>query len=158
MTKKEVAEFLNVSDRAINRYVSKGRLTVRYDKREGGHQIGYYDAAEVRKLKKQFDAPKPPPKESKAPREPGRAIVRRAHARLDGVSALTDALLALAAKSTGVALTDQLTLNLDDAAHLSGLSRWYLLSAIRDGRLRAAVRGKSWNILRRDLEKFVLKL
>jgi hypothetical protein len=158
MTIKEVAEFLQVSERAVNRYVAKGRLPVRYDKRPGGHHIGFYDPADVKKLKKQFTTLKAAPAPKPPPREPGRALVQRAHARLDGVSELTDALVALATKATGVPLENRLTLNLDDAAHLSGLSRWYLLSAIRDGRLRAAVRGKSWNITRRDLEKFVLKL
>ena len=70
------------------------------------------------------------------------------------MSALTDALLALAAKSTGVALTDQLTLNLDDAAHLSGDFRagicWVRFVS---GRLRAAVRGKSRGISREKIWK-----
>ena len=72
MTIKEVAEFLQVSERAVNRYVAKGRLPVRYDNETGGHQIGFYDPADVRKLKKQFDAPKPPGlNQPKSPRHHG---------------------------------------------------------------------------------------
>ena len=55
-------------------------------------------------------------------------------------------------------LVAKLTLTLADAAQLSGLSKDYLLKAIRARKLKAAKRGRGWNVKRSDLEAWIKKL
>lgn len=57
-----------------------------------------------------------------------------------------------------VPIADKLTLNLAGAAALAGLSRSYLVEAIHEGKLKAAKRGRGWNIKRADLDAFIKKL
>ena len=57
-----------------------------------------------------------------------------------------------------ISITDKPTLNLKAADRLSGLSRGFLLEAIHDGSLKAAKRGRGWNIKRSDLDTYVNKL
>lgn len=49
----------------------------------------------------------------------------------------------------------KLSLSLQDAATLSGYSKGFLLTAIKKDELKAAKRGKGWNIKRTDLEEWV---
>lgn len=54
-----------------------------------------------------------------------------------------------------VNLTDKLTLSLDEAAALSGLSKYWLTKAIKNSELKAAKRGHGWNIKQTDLVKYI---
>ncbi|MEH1874182.1 helix-turn-helix domain-containing protein [Nostoc sp.] len=49
-------------------------------------------------------------------------------------------------------------LTLSEAQKLSGLSRQYLIQAIRENRLKGDKIGKAWRVKRRDLERFVASL
>lgn len=49
-------------------------------------------------------------------------------------------------------------LNLAEAQKISGLSRQYLVTAIKEERLKGEKIGKAWRVKRRDLERFVNKL
>jgi excisionase family DNA binding protein len=49
-------------------------------------------------------------------------------------------------------------LSLSDASYLSGLSRGFLRDAIKAKRLKAAKRGRGWNIKRIDLDIYIRKL
>jgi hypothetical protein len=64
MKKKEVAEYLGVSERAVNRYAASGRLIVTHKRRSGGGTEGVYDRDSVERLKREMDAgevsPRPP--------------------------------------------------------------------------------------------------
>ncbi|MGI8996433.1 MAG: excisionase family DNA-binding protein [Pyrinomonadaceae bacterium] len=75
---------------------------------------------------------------------------------------LRQALLSAPAQSKApvvtVSLGDKLTLNLREASALAGLSRDFLLQAIHAGKLRAAKRGRGWNIKRSDLDAYYRKL
>lgn len=156
MNKREVAEYLGVSDRAINRYTSKGKLHVSYRKRSKGSKEGVYDPAEVKKLKQQFETPVTP-----QPRvendQPSKALARR-----DTDNALAGALIRLAestvsGRTESVRLRDALTLTLDDAVKLCpGLSRGYLLEAIREGKLKA-VKRRGWVTTPDALRAFIKK-
>lgn len=57
-----------------------------------------------------------------------------------------------------VSLADKLTLSLTEASALSGLSRSFLIGAIHENKLKAAKRGRGWNIKRTDLDIYVKKL
>lgn len=156
MNKKEVAEYLGVSLRAVSRYVNKGKLHVGYRKRSKGSKEGVYDPAEVRKLKQQFETPVTP-----QPRvendQPSKALARR-----DTDNALAGALIRIAESSAGqrleVPLRDALTLTLDDAVKLCpGLSRGYMLEAIKAGDLKA-IKRRGWVVTRAALDAWVKKL
>src|SRR5207302_10110789 len=57
-----------------------------------------------------------------------------------------------------VPISERLTLTLDQASSLSGLSRGLLREAIHARRLKAAKRGRGWNIKRADLDVYMKKL
>ncbi len=57
-----------------------------------------------------------------------------------------------------ISLAEKLTLSLADASLLAGLSENWLRKAIKEDKLRAAKRGRGWNIKRVDLEAYVRKL
>jgi len=154
MTKKEVAEYLGVSDRAVNRYTAAGKLSVTFRKSDHGPMEGVYSAAEVKKLKRLMSLPKPE-------RDISTALVRVA----GGSSSLQTRGLPSplitqigAAIVSQVPIQDKLSLTLAEAAKLSGYSRDYLRRAIKAGKLKAAIRGRGWNIKREDLEAWVKKL
>jgi excisionase family DNA binding protein len=55
-------------------------------------------------------------------------------------------------------LGEKLTLSLDEAAELAGLSRGHLRAAVGDGSLQAKKIGRGWRVKRADLENYVEKL
>src|SRR5262245_9384936 len=57
MTKEEAAKFLEVSLRAVQRYVTTGKLTVSYVRGKRG-KIADYDDQEVKTLKRELDGAK----------------------------------------------------------------------------------------------------
>jgi len=61
-------------------------------------------------------------------------------------------------EQSAVAVADKLTLTLQEASSLSGFSRGWLIEAIKSRRLKAAKRGRGWNIKRSDLDSYVRKL
>jgi excisionase family DNA binding protein len=164
MTKKEAADFLGVSVRAIERYTKAGKLTVTYEKRQIGGTVGLYDDAEVQKLKESIDNP-PAVKvidqstntDDTPPRHPPTALARV------GVSDFAEMLVTAfetyhTHHQTIVALTDKLVLTLAEAATLSGLSQSFLLHGIRQGTLPAGKYGRGWKVKRADLNSFVAQL
>jgi len=159
MTKHEAATLLEVSERAINRYVSAKRLSVTYRKNSQGSLEAVYKEDEVRALKR---AQAHYPRAVAPAAKPAGALTRIDTPRGRGVSNLETALITLAETAinmrAGVSPEHQLTLTLSTAAQLSGLSRGYLLAAIRSRKLKAAKRGRGWNIKRSDLERWVAKL
>jgi DNA-binding transcriptional MerR regulator len=56
MNKKEAAEYLDVSTRAIERYTKQGKLTVKYEKGKT-RSIAIYDQAELERLKEELNTP-----------------------------------------------------------------------------------------------------
>jgi len=164
MTKKEAAQALNVSDRAINRYVRAGKLSVKYAKNEQGSFTGVYNANEVAALKVLMKQPPPPRVKLEPDKKRGRPPKSEALTRRDTGTALArvevgDAIISLAksAVNTGP-LREPLTLTLDDAVKACpGYSRGFLLEAIHEGRLKA-IKRRGWVIKVDDLRAWVKKL
>ena len=73
-TKAEAAEYLGVSEKAIERYAGADppKLSKVVEKKPGGGFINYYDRKELIKLKKQMDTPTPRQSDTQT------AIARRA--------------------------------------------------------------------------------
>jgi excisionase family DNA binding protein len=160
MNKKEAAIYLDVSERAIERYTSKGKLHVRYEDKAGGGTVAVYDDEGVAKLKTELEQPAPVTTISTTTPTPRQKTTSLSPV---GVSEWPE-LFRVAfnaqqnAQAATVSITDKLTLNLEEAAQLSGLSRGYLVAAIHDGKLIAAKRGRGWNIKRSDLDTYINKL
>ena len=171
MNKKQAAKFLGVSTRAIERYVAKGKLPVRYTKDKTGRQVAVFEEAQVKKIKRELEtlahsqpAPKAPT-DAKTHPAAGNGKVALRGAQLPApasVTAFADALAASLQKHLGhpqlVPIPDKLTLSLSEASGLSGFSRDFLRKAITAGTLSAAKRGKGWNIKRDDLDSYVKNL
>ena len=155
MTKKEAAAALGLSERGINRHVEAGRLNVTYQK-VAGRTVALFDAAEVDTLKEKAQAPWRPIETKSAPQT---ALTRRDVKGGELVQLLMR--LAGSTESGRPRASDfdsQLTLSLNEAAIVARQSRASVRQAIKDGKLKAAIRGRGWNIKRSDLEAWIKKL
>lgn len=150
MNKREAAAYLRTSERSVNRLVSSGHLSVTYRKLPNGASEAIFDEGQVKALKDS-----PPPRKN-AENRSTTALARREEGR--DLRELLASLLESRNTSPAVRPSEKLTLTLRDAALLSGLSRGYLLEAIKAGKLRAEKRGRGWNIKRSDLEKWIESL
>lgn len=160
MTKAEVAEFLGVSKRAVERYVQEGKLNIHY-KKGRTNRVAIFDETEVRALKAEREVI-----EQRTP------SVKSSASSASYQKALTEIVERVAVRVARAILEEQgperrqivpieakLTLNLKEAANLSGLSIEFLTEAINSKKLKAAQgRSQGWNIKRADLDDFVKKL
>jgi excisionase family DNA binding protein len=156
MNKRAAAELLGVSIRAVERYTAKGQLSVKYQKGKTGNEA-IYNEAEVRRLKQRLNSALQLKRPAIVqPRAGTAAISRTDGASLERVIATISGLPI--GKLPIVPVADKLTLSLAEASALSGLSRAFLSEAIHANKLKAAKRGRGWNIKRSDLELYIRKL
>ena len=161
MNKREVADYLNLSTRAVERAVARGKLSVRYKKDKHGH-IALFKPSEVRRYRATLEVPTPrrptvDPPTPLIPTSPDRPTP----ITLGSVITLTEERTEAARPKEGrpfVSIADKLTLSLAEAAVLSGLSERFLLRAIRNEKLKAFKDEQDWRIKRADLDAFVRNL
>lgn len=173
MDKKQAAEFLGVSTRAIERYAAKGKISVTYAKNKTGQALAEFNDADLERLKEELQQapyPKRPTVESKTTDTHDNHDNRNGHNPqalmprnlVDFAEVLSinvgKQILAAQSDHQPVPISDKLTLSLSEASHLSGLSRGFLSVAIHTKKLKAAKRGRGWNIKRADLDVYVKKL
>jgi hypothetical protein len=146
MNKKEVAEFLGVSTRIIEKYASEGRLgEVTYVRGKTGKQAKYTREA-VEKLKIILDSP-------------DTAIATKTPDARLFVAQLFEAMESREEpRSASVRVSEKLLLNLIDCRLLTGLSEQNLRDAIKSGRLKAKIIGRGWKVKKQDLDNFVSNL
>jgi excisionase family DNA binding protein len=153
VNKKEAAEYLNVSERAIERYTAKGKLNVTYEKGRTG-TVAIYDEAELKKIKAEMQKPAVPARSNS--RDNGDKLARVTPSGLSLAQAIGQAIGERLLQPNGnVPAESKLTLTLKEAASLSGLSRSWLVGAIHNKKLKAAKRGRGWNVKRIDLDAYV---
>ena len=145
MTKKEAAEFLNVSTRLVERYASEGRLgVITYIRGKTGKQAEYDNAA-VEALKVELETP-------------DTALVApttRNEARLF-VSQLVEAMAKREEpRSASVRTSEKLLLTVSDCRGLTGLSEQIIRAAIKEGTLKARKIGNGFKVKRSDLDQFI---
>ena len=166
MNKKEAAKLLGKSVRAIQRYTTDGKLTVKYIQGKTGLEA-IYNEAEIRRLKAELEAPVYQVRQAEHDMPADSTALTRATIsdleRVTSMAAITFGERMVAAvqalkpnQPAALAIADKLTLTLQEAATLSGLSRNWLLDAIKARRLKAAKRGRGWNIKRADLDLICL--
>ena len=173
MNKKEAADFLGVSTRAIERYAAKGKISVTYSKNKTGQSLAEFNDDDLKKLKDTLQqAPYPQRPTVEASISDKHDIHDNGNGRgsqaliprnlIDFAELLSlgigKQILASQGHTGAVPISDKLTLSLSEASQLSGLSRGYLTEAIHTKKLKAAKRGRGWNIKRLDLDSYVKKL
>lgn len=170
MNKKEAAEYLGVSTRAIERYTQRGLLSVKY---EGGktRPVAVYDSEELDKLKEELETTiyKPaistssPTPTNLAPLDVSLSgLIEKLFIPLSQqLALLTEAiksLQALPTASRAVPIENKLLLTLREVQALTGLSREILREAIAQGKLKAQIVGKAWRVKRKDIEEYIENL
>ena len=165
LNKEDAATFLGVSVRALQRYAAQGKLSVTYTRGTRG-QVAQFNEDELKAFKQQLAQPAYPqrPTVTGEPYDkPGLQAVAPVTASSLVPIAIGERLITALEQlqpngHVTISLGDKLTLSLKEASLLAGLSRSFLLDAIHDKKLKAAKRGRGWNIKRADLDLYVKKL
>lgn len=152
LDKEQAASFLGVSVRAIERYAKAGKLIPSYQDKSNGGRKAFFDQQQLETLKTEMSQPKTlePAKDDHSQKK---SLVTLSSS--PGVVERIATLLENNSNKTFVPIESKLTLSLAQAVELSGLSRNWLLQAIKLNELKAIKRGKGWNIKRTDLEMYV---
>ncbi len=183
MNKREAAEVLGISTRALERYIGLSRISVSYARGRTGKEARF-DAAEVERFRVELEnrltaagavadeaAPSP---ETAAPIASGLSRLSDSQALESSpprgsMASLGEAIAALlqgqAAPGTGISerasvadLSHKLSLSVKEAARLSGLSEGHLRAAIKTGKLKARIIGKGYRISPDVLRAYVKKV
>jgi excisionase family DNA binding protein len=157
MNKKEAAEYLNVSTRAIERYTSQGKLTPTYEKGRTG-PAPVYDQVQLDELRKQMDeaadATRPSLKLDKADKgDKDGALVLRSGSRAD-----LAAFIAAIDKARGESITDiaaKPLLTRAEAQRYTGLSRELLREAVISGKVREIKLGRAYRLKKKELDSYI---
>jgi excisionase family DNA binding protein len=161
MNKKEAAEYLGITPRALEYHVRQRNIGARKERGKTG-DIAVFDEPEVRKLKATIDARRAPVSAVERIGHESHEAEPRSLMRLSDVSSLGVVLKSFLERpptaTTGVPVADKLTLSLIEAAQLSGLSRGHLRLAITEKKLKARIIGRGWRVKREDLEAYIRKL
>lgn len=160
MNKKEAAEYLNVSTRAIERYTSQGKLTPTYEKGRTG-PAPVYDQVQLDELRKQMDeaadATRPSlklDKKDKADKgDKDSALVLRSGSRAD-----LAAFIAAIDKARGESIIDiaaKPLLTRAEAQRYTGLSRKLLREVVMSGKVREIKLGRAYRLKKKELDSYI---
>jgi predicted transcriptional regulator len=159
MNKKEVAAFLGVSTRLVEKYASEGRLgEITYVRGKTGKQAEYNQEA-VEKLKIALESPDT----SLATQTPDarlfvaqlvEAMASREQAHVEAIRGLVSGSIE-EPRSASIRVSEKILLNLTDCRLLTGLSEASLRDAMHSGKLKAKIIGRGWKVKRQDLDKFI---
>ena len=164
MNKKQAAEFLGVSVRALERYVQQGKLTVRYEKGKT-RPTANFDQRELETFKEELNQPtiKPAVESRQITTDvydetdivPVNVAEFGEFTVIDRLAGMVEMLITRGDKKPTVPIESKILLTLDEAQAMTGLSKGYLREAIRQGSLKAKQIGKSWRVKRSDLDDFI---
>jgi excisionase family DNA binding protein len=154
ISKRDAAEMLSLSTRGIERAVRRGHLSVEYRNSKHGRKA-WFRPADLERYRRQQEMRGPvgfipgvPPQQPPGAPTIGTLVPMveiprpKKHARAQN-------------EANPVPLAQRLTLTLQDASHFSGLPKNFLMTNIRDGKLKALMVGRSTLIKRAELEQFV---
>jgi excisionase family DNA binding protein len=162
MNKKDVAEFLGVSTRLVEKYASEGRLgEIKYVRGKTGKQAEYEREA-VENLKAVLESPDTAiaTKTTDARLLVAKlveAITTREQANIESIRGLLSGNTE-EPRSASIRVSEKLLLNLNDCRSLTGLSEDFLRSAIKNEELKARIIGRGYKIKRQDLDEFINNL
>lgn len=159
LSKKEAAEYLNVSTRAIERYTASGKLPCTYNQGKYGKEA-QYSQEELDRFKGELATPTYQP-EIIHPTTSIDTILPPDNVSLSEVSRGGDSLdyerllVALENFASNNLVVEKLLLSIKEAQQLTGLSREYLREAIKQEKLVAQKIGRGWKIKRKDLDLYI---
>lgn len=168
MRKKEAAEYLGISTRALEAHQTSGKLSVRYERGKTG-DVAVYDERELKKLRAEIDNRRNPrpaivsePLETSESLEVIRGSATNLSSLFPAASLITQLAGAIeaarASVKPSVPIEAKTLLKLSEATSLTGLSRQHLRTAIEANKLKAKLIGRAWRIKRADIDTYVTKL
>ncbi len=162
MNKKEVAAFLGISTRLVEKYASEGRLgEITYVRGKTGKQAEYNQEA-IEKLKTALESTDT----SLATTTPDarlfvaqlvEAMASREQAHVKAIRGLLSG-NSKEPRSASIRVSEKILLNLTDCRLLTGLSQATLKDAIKSEKLKAKLIGRGWKVKRQDLDEFINNL
>jgi hypothetical protein len=168
MNKKEAAVWLSVSEKTLERAVKDGKLSARMEKGKT-RDILVFDDDELARFKEQREQPTHLPSVVKTePPQPLQSLMIQNQTSLDNqdrqietgsVAHLAEAMESLADAQKMTVLQNKPTLNLHEAALMSGLSVTSLEKAVKAGSLKTFTGLRGSKVIRRkDLDQFIDEL
>lgn len=155
MDKKQVAEFLSVTIRAVERYQQQGKLNPQYTKGKTSMKA-VYDDEEVKRLKEELEAP---PAIEMTPSTTTTAVAKRGDVApvIAALAQLLEERQEGKGKPQQVPVESKPLLKISEAQALTGLSRDTLKEAIEKKKLKARKEGKAYRITRKALDEYITK-
>jgi excisionase family DNA binding protein len=155
-SKREAAEILGVSTRGVERAVRRGQLSILYRDSKHG-KTAWFSSHELERYRELQQARGPVGFTSGIPfRPPGNSPPVGTLIPSVDIEPRREPESRRAANRVPIA--DRLTLNVDEAAQLSGLPRSFVVKNIHSGELKAIKIGRSYHVKRTDLDEFVHQL
>ena len=149
MNKKQAAEYLGVSVRALERYVQQGKLTVRYEKGKT-RSTANFDQTELEAFKQELNQPTIKPavetrqittevydETDNSDIQPVNVSEFGEFTVIDKLAGMVEMLITRGDKKPTVPIESKILLTLDEAQAMTGLSKSYLREAIGQGSLNA---------------------
>lgn len=156
MSKRQAAEVLGVSTRAIERAVRRRQLAVQYRDSKHG-QKAWFTITSLERYKQYKDARKVLGFTSAIPRKPFDSALT-----IGTVMPMVDInpwpRPGPDERANPIPIAERLTLSLDEAVQLSGLPRSFVIQSIQSGKLKAIKIGRTWYVKRSELSAFVRSL
>jgi excisionase family DNA binding protein len=164
MNKKEAADYLGCSVRAIERYTQQGKISVRYEKGKTSN-VANFDEEELERFKQQLEESliKPAilePRQISPESQSKLAILNDDAGEVVGVDDIDrmSSIIEMLLQVQSVRIAEKVLLTITEAQALTGLSREILRDAIATGSLKSKKIGKPWRIKRTDLDTFIENL
>lgn len=164
MNKQEAAEYLGIGMRSLERYMAQGRVAFSRQRIKTGEKVVFAEA-ELKRFKDELYEPihqgaievgRVLPVDNSATQ---REVLVEIGENLRNICESMDSMLEeIKELRSEVPVHTKSLLSLAEAQRFSGLSRQFLLQAIREGRLCGGKIGKGWRVRRRDLDRFISKL
>lgn len=166
MNKKEAAEYLGFTVKNLERYMAQKKIGFQHVKGKFGNEVNF-NKEELDRFKIGLAQDKVVISPAIASENSSTSLTSTTISN-DSIANLTNEFrltlqdfyqrLLEQNQQVSLSLGEKLTLSLVEASQLAGLSQGWLRKAIKDNKLKAAKRGKGWNIKRADLETYVKEL
>lgn len=157
MNREEAAAALGISVRSLQRAVQSGLVGVSYKRGASGKEEARFDADEIARYKQTREAETVKPAVALAVAPMDDSMLARSVA-LVARETTVEILRRVKGVRPGVPIDSKLLLKINEATHMTGLSRDVLREAINSGKLKAKLIGRAWRIKRDDLESYIKKL
>ena len=162
MNKKEAAEYLGCSERAIERYVKSGKISCTYEKGKT-RTVAVFQESELDKIKYESKVITPAYETIPEPRQTASIIENELtiyHDEPVGVVEVGDisklsAMVELLLVGQQLKASDKLVLTIDECHQLTGFPKEMLKEAIASGQLPAKKIGRSWRVKRSCLDTYI---